>query len=284
MTFSRFWMVTLFLLTACAPHNVGAPTLNPAEEPVMRETALITPITPTLTPTAAPAPTATPALISMVCSPLKGETLSELPEIDTRAFDPSRPGFDEGHPGVDFSFYRRKDLLSIDGLAVLSALDGVVSTVLLDRLPYGHAVIIETPLDNLSEGLLSQLSLPQIAPPVAPDPKFNCQPPENSQFMNSSSRSIYILYAHLKNPVSLKVGEPVKCGQEIGAVGDSGKEYSTNPHLHFETRVGPSGARFDSMAYYTADSTETERYNYCVWRVSHQFQLFDPMRLLYAQD
>ena len=50
--------------------------------------------------------------------------------------------------------FRRKELLSIDNLPVLSALEGVVSTVLIERLPYGHAVIIETPIESISPNYL----------------------------------------------------------------------------------------------------------------------------------
>ena len=41
---------------------------------------------------------------------------------------------------------------------------------------------------------------------------------------------------------------------------------------------------FESMAYYTAQSTQSERYNYVVWRVSNMFQLFDPMILLSIKE
>ena len=268
----------LFAFSACTP----VPTdVEPSISPTLPEPTATFTIQPTLTPILA---TPTPDLSEDVCSPLEGETLSELTEIITRPYTPTRLGFDEGHPGLDFSFFRRKELLSIDNLPVLSALEGVVSTVLIERLPYGHAVIIETPIESISPELLERFQLPKQQSIVEPDPKFNCAPPGDAKTYEADSRSIYILYAHLKNPVTLGIGEKVNCGQQIGNVGDSGKEYSTNPHLHFETRIGPSGARFDSMAYYTLDSTQSERYNYCVWRVSNQFQLFDPMLLLNDQE
>jgi murein DD-endopeptidase MepM/ murein hydrolase activator NlpD len=178
---------------------------------------------------------------------------------------------------VDFAFYRRKELLSIDGVQVLSVLDGEVATIINDKYPYGNAVIIETPLNSLSPILLDQISVPAIQPTVIPDPKFNWMPGDLPFQLSETDRSLYIYYAHLKYPSDLKVGDIVACGQQIGFVGNTGD--SSNPHLHFETRVGPSGARFDSMAYYTAQSTQSERYNYVVWRVSNLFQLFDPMKL-----
>jgi murein DD-endopeptidase MepM/ murein hydrolase activator NlpD len=109
----------------------------------------------------------------------------------------------------------------------------------------------------------------------------NCPPGELPFTLDDEKRSLYTFYGHFLSPVELSIGEEVVCGQQIGLVGNSGM--SSNPHLHFETRIGPSGARFDSMAYYTLNSTQSERYNYCVWRVSNTFQLFDPMLLLSAQ-
>ena len=189
-----------------------------------------------------------------------------------------RPGNDDGHQGVDFSFYRRNERVGIEGLQVFAALEGKVITIIHDRGPYGNAVIIETPLDSLDSDLISQFQLPAMQPTVVPDPRVNCPPGELAFSVDNEKKSLYLLYGHLLNPVSLSIGEEVKCGQPIGLVGNTG--YSTNPHLHFETRIGPSGASFDSMAYYTVQSTVSERYNYCVWRVSNLFQLFDPMNLL----
>ena len=245
------------------------------------------PVEPTFTPqptfTQEPISIATPTLEvpskqNQICSLIKGEELNELPEIITQLFKMPRSGQDDGHHGVDFAFYRRKDLLSIDGVQVLSVLDGEVVTIINDKYPYGNSIIIETPFNSLSPTLLDQISMPAIQPTVIPDPKFNWVPGDLPFQLSETDRSLYIYYAHLKFPSDLKVGDKVACGQQIGFVGNTGD--SSNPHLHFETRVGPSGARFDSMAYYTAQSTQSERYNYIVWRVSNLFQIFDPMKLL----
>jgi len=268
----------LIIVSACSPKG---------PEPLISDSVLESPtfiIQPTFTtePTETPIPTTeTPSHQTQVCSPLEGESLSELPEIITQSFKPPRAGQDvenDDHHGVDFSFYRRNNLLSIDGLPILSVLDGEVVTIINDKFPYGNAIIIETPLDSISPILLDQLNLPSIQPTVVPDPKFNWAPEEFPFQLSETSRSLYINYAHLRYPADVNVGDEVACGQKIGQVGNTGD--SSNPHLHFETRIGPSGARFESMAYYTPQSTQSERYNYVVWRVSNMFQVFDPMVLL----
>ena len=76
----------------------------------------------------------------------------------------------------------------------------------------------------------------------------------------------------------MQTGQEVACGQPLGAVGSSGN--ALNPHLHFEVRVGPSGAPLYSMAHYDASATPQEMAMYCLWRVSGWFQLFDPLKLL----
>ena len=277
-------LLTVFLLvmSACTP-NGSEPSISDSDfesptstmQPTFTAEQAYTPIP----------PAETPILQTKVCSPLEGETLGELTEIITQPFKPPRAGQDvenDDHHGVDFAYYRRKDLLSIDGLPVLSVLDGEVVTIINDKFPYGNAIIIETLLDSISPFLLDQLNPPSIQPTVVPDPKFNWASEELPFQLAETSRSLYIYYAHLKYPTDVKIGDKVTCGQQIGKVGNTGD--SSNPHLHFETRIGPSGARFDSMAYYTAQSTQSERYNYIVWRVTNLFQLFDPMALLSIKE
>ena len=275
-----FLILCLIITSACTPKIIETPS---ADSNVNLPTFTFTiPATSSTEIAETPIPlTATPSLQSHICSPLAGESLNELPEIITQPFKPPRAGQDvenDDHHGVDFAFYRRKDLISIDGLPILSSLDGEVVTIIDDKFPYGNAIIIETPLDSISPILLDQLNLPSTQPTVVPDPKFNWTPGELPFQLSETSRSLYIYYAHLKFPADFDIGDRVVCGQEIGQVGNTGD--SSNPHLHFETRIGPSGARFESMAYYTAQSTQSERYNYVTWRVSNMFQLLDPMVLL----
>lgn len=274
-------VLLLFLLASCSAGLQDSPATS---EVVPSDT----PVLPTLTlpPTETPLPaTPTPDYINEICSPLQDVSLEELPSILTQPFKTPSPAKDDGHHGADFAFFRFKDYVGIEGLPILAAIEGEVVTILNDRPPYGYAIIIETPLDNIDPALLSAMQLPAAEDPVEPAPNVNCPPTGELTFtLSENDRSLYILYAHLRDIPTVQVGEHVQCGQTIGVVGNSGEGFSTNPHLHFETRVGPSGARFESMAYYTVQSTEAERYNYCIWRVINLFQLFDPMILLSIQN
>lgn len=52
--------------------------------------------------------------------------------------------------------------------------------------------------------------------------------------------NVFAVYAHLKpGSVAVKVGDRVRSGQQLGAVGNSGN--STEPHLHFQLCDRPSG-------------------------------------------
>jgi murein DD-endopeptidase MepM/ murein hydrolase activator NlpD len=164
------------------------------------------------------------------------------------------------------------------GLPILAAVDGVVSVIISNRLPYGNAIIIETPLEHLPPGWQTQLpfaAYDSTAPLNAPI-SLTC--PAYEYQTTSQSLSLYTLYAHMQNEPDVQDGEQVTCGEEIGQVGTTGK--SVNMHLHFETRVGSSGAVFSSLAHYETSATQEEMRNYCLWRLSGAFQPFDPMLLL----
>jgi murein DD-endopeptidase MepM/ murein hydrolase activator NlpD len=262
------------LMVSCLSGNQSIPeTATPSP------TDTVVQATMTLPPTETPIPpTPTPDYINEICSPLQDVAIDELPTILTQPFKTPQTAKDDGHHGADFAFFRFKDYIGIEGLPILAAMEGEVVTILNNRPPYGHTVIIETPLDEIDPDLLAAMQLPEDGPIVEPAPNVNCPSSGDGLFMiNEEGRSLYILYAHMQDIPPVQVGDHVSCGQVIGAVGNTGKGFSTNPHLHFETRVGPSGTRFESMAYYTVQSTKAERYNYCVWRVTNIFQLFDPM-------
>ena len=143
-----FLFLTALTLFGCSPsfqdnQLTPTPSLMPTSQPTQT-----TQHTPSPPPTQNP-PTLTPAQINEICSPLKGESLSELNDIITQPFKTPRPGNDDGHTGVDYAFYRRKDMEGIEGLPVLAAIEGKVVSVILDRFPYGFAVMIETPLESM---------------------------------------------------------------------------------------------------------------------------------------
>ncbi len=55
----------------------------------------------------------------------------------------------------------------------------------------------------------------------------------NSVTIKTSS-GLTVIYGHIKNSITVSVGQEVKKGQHIGYLGNSGS--STGPHLHFEIR------------------------------------------------
>ncbi len=261
------WIATLCLfliLTACAPPDgadVAAGVAVPSRTPA--------PLTATMLPTASPAPTATssptslpptatetPTLVPVtVCSPLAGYALEELPSITSQPFIAPRPGVDDGHHGIDLAHYLYRDKTTIAGAGIQAILPGLVAASIEDSWPYGNFVIVETLLD----GELVNQSTNQPA-----------------------NQSLYHLYAHQEAPSILRLGDYVECGELIGLVGNTGR--SGNYHLHLETRFGPPGVTFASMAYYETTTTEEERANYERWRFLGEFVPFDPMRILAVGD
>ena len=165
----------------------------------------------------------------------------------------------------------------MQGLPVQAVLSGKVAAIISDRYPYGNMVIIESPLTALRADWLTQNPLPTRQPIQTPAPALTC--PAGTDEFNAASAdlSLYLLYAHLDQPVNLKIGDNITCGEVIGGVGTTGR--SVNYHLHFEMRIGPSEATFPSMAHYWNDVTAQEMHNYCMWRVSGVFQMLDPMLL-----
>ncbi|NMC45352.1 MAG: M23 family metallopeptidase [Chloroflexi bacterium] len=264
-------------LSACSGNSVAAtPTVT-----IQVETATFT-LEPTSTPTALP-PTATPIPYTGISSPLQNISLDELNSVDTNPFDPPPLGFDEPHQGIDYSYYRfENDLMTdsdgIEGLEVLSVLDGTVISVINDRMPYGNAIIIETPLNMLLPQWLAAMQIPEIAATLVPDPRHNCPDLVNDPSWDDSNRSLYFVYAHLLNPPQFSIGDAVKSGEVIGQVGNTGN--SSNAHLHLELRLGPGGASFDSMAKYDTRASVEEMAAYCTWRISNRFELIDPNTVL----
>jgi murein DD-endopeptidase MepM/ murein hydrolase activator NlpD len=212
-----------------------------------------------------------------VCSPLDGIEIAVLnqPDLLKNPFAPPQPGKDDGHFGIDLAYWADAEGRPMQGLPVRAALAGVVAGVIQNRYPYGNAVIIETPLDNISPQLLARLDLPEPSGELHPAQSLTC--PEYAFTPPSASRSLYTLYAHLEQPPLVEAGQTVACGDPLGAVGTTGR--SVNPHLHLEARAGPAGMVFPSMAHYDTSASADEMRLYCLWRVSGAFEAFDPLNL-----
>jgi murein DD-endopeptidase MepM/ murein hydrolase activator NlpD len=215
----------------------------------------ILPVSPTPFPTGTSTPSLEPEPVYDMCSPLEDHTIVDLLEIVSFPFDPPPEGKDTGHHGVDFAYYRRGDRLSILGVPIQSVLPGKAAAVILNRAPYGYMLIIESLLEDISPGLRAHIGI-------------------------EDGESLYLLYAHMDSLPFVEVGDLVGCGEIVGEVGNTPPEWSSAPHLHFEARIGPPGATFESMAFYTKTASPEEMEAYRRWRMSGEFRLIDPLELL----
>jgi len=246
----------------------------------------VTPIPPTVTP--APTQTSNP-LIDGICSPLQGIKLDELRFVTSNPFKfkypfSEGPENDKNHPAIDLGFYNSSTIPSYtgpelhtdDNFPIQSILPGKVVETVEDRFPYGNMVMIETRLDALSPEFLAQLKIPNPYTNEELSAHFPCDKNQTQIAWSETSRSLYILYAHMKNPSALQRGDSVSCGQVIGGIGATGNSSESIEHLHLEIRIGPSDAEFGTIANYDAVASSEERYNYCIWALSEVFQPIDP--------
>jgi len=290
-----FWIgcfaIGLSLFSACTVQNTviengeqprAIPvTSTPLEITPTLETLAVTPPIEEITidATVFMAPT-----LAALCSPIEGLTRQGLENSVVTPFLPPPPGSDDPHHGVDLADIAPDSDIALEGRGVNAMMSGRVAGVILDRFPYGNGVIIETPLHDFATGWVDSLHLPEIEPVDLKASPLTC--PSMESFVDSgnmSGRSLYFLYAHLKNPPTLKTGDFVTCGQPIGLIGNTGN--SINPHLHLEVRVGAENIKFESMAHYDASATIEEMKTYCLWRISGYFQHFDPMMMIdYVKD
>ncbi len=234
-----------------------------------------------LSPT--PANSATPAETTPteppdpgMCSPLEGIEIDELPSMVVNPFAPPPAGRDEPHQGIDIAQRDLQTQISLEGLGVKAVLAGRVAAVIQDQFPYGNALIIETLMNELPEGL--EEKLPSPAPTPMSRSPLTCPQVEQIYDHKSGRDSLYLLYAHLKEPVDLRVGSLVSCGQMLGAIGSTGN--ALNPHLHLEARLGPVDTRYSGLGHYDSRATPQEMANYCDWRISGWYRLVDPLVLL----
>lgn len=281
LLFLHFIIVMLFCIAACnSNQQLFVDTSSSTQIVNQSNYANAAPTHTTFSLTDTPLITPTPRILEEICSPLEGIFLEEIAQYISQPFKMPPRGTDFGHHGTDFFFYRLGDRIGIQGLPIHSVLDGKVNSILSDHIPYGYTVIIEIPISQLPDEWIIELQPPPIIPTYTPDGRLNCPKIEDDPNLSLevNQRSLYILYAHLNNPPIVHIGEYVKCGQMIGEVGNSGR--SSNPHLHLEMRIGPSGAFFADMAHYDTHATALEMHNYCTWRVSGLFQLIDPMSFL----
>jgi len=200
-------------------------------------------------------PTSTLDLVSHfeLCSPLADHLVSDLFGIVSSPYDPPPMGKDDRHQGVDFAYYNQRKRSSIEGEGIQAITAGWVASVIEDRLPYGNMVIMETPWSNLPDEVHHELNI-------------------------GPGESLYHLYAHMNDTPLPSIGSWVECGQIIGHVGKSGYNVPV-AHLHLETRIGPSGTRFNEMVFYDTRASIVEMENYKTWRMSGIYWHFDPMTL-----
>jgi len=251
-------LVTLILLlTACAAQPdsrlTSSPVVQLTSSPVIQLTS-----SPVLQFSPQPEIRNTAPPKSPLCSPLAVQPLEKLSEIITQPFAMPRilsdgRYSDDAHHGVDLGYYTR-DEENFTGTPVLAALNGQIAGLVTDRPPYGNAILLETPFEQIPRRVV-----------------------ESEKIM--SGNSLYTLYAHLQNVAPLRLGQAVACGEQLAETGLTG--FTGGPHLHFETRWGPAGSNFsEGMAFYRADTSAAERANYDLWRMSGTFHLFDPMEIL----
>lgn len=282
------------LLATNTTEPTGTPTATSEPTATAEATATSQPtstqmvlISPTLNPTVTSYPTLTPTplgmatqstnvLTSLVASPLQGIAASDLVSIVSQPFIMPPAGEDSGHHGVDFAYWNFKEAGAIEGTPILSIFPGKVSSAYSKiRNPYGYMVMVETPLSNLPKEIVDAIKLPEASStPANPSNRLTC-PTGFADWWDTSSQSLYVLYGHMGEVPTVKLGQTVKMGDILGVVGNSGA--SSSPHLHLEMRIGPANATFASMAHYDTTTTDQERHNYCSWRISGQFELFDPM-------
>jgi murein DD-endopeptidase MepM/ murein hydrolase activator NlpD len=188
-----------------------------------------------------------------ICSPLATVPIEHLSSIVSDPYNPPPMGKDDRHQGVDFAYYRQFGRASIAGEGVQSVFEGKIAGVVDNKFPFGNALIVETPYEQLSVEIQEIIGI-------------------------KSTQSLYALYAHMEYLGVNEIGQKIDPCQSIGAVGKSGN--AGVEHLHLDMRLGPPNQIISSMSYYVSEATSAERETYRLWRTSGDFIHFDPMELL----
>jgi len=271
---------SLFLSTACSPQQTTALPIEILPTQITTRTML----SPTIRTTAQPS--STPTLIELtatpffsLCPPLPGYSFSVLETAISNPYNPPEIGSDNPHQGVDLAVMRGG--IALSGAPVQVVMSGVVAAVINNSFPYGNAIMLETPLEILPYTWLDDIQVPQPIATLEQHPSLTCPIISPAPDWETDKRSLYILYAHLQEPVDYTLGDQIQCGDPVGEIGQSGN--ALNPHLHLEVRVGPAESRFEGLAHYDARVSPEEMYYYCTWRVSGLFQLVHPVQLLSLQ-
>lgn len=282
-----FLVAICIFLISCKPDKTGSNPMNLETQdnslhvPTITNPTTKSKISSTETPTIESTPFSTPVLESSKfepVSPLLSIPIEELFKIVSNPFLFPGKGQDDGHQGVDFSFYTYKEFSSVENHPIHSIFPGKISSVIIDRPPYGNAVIIETDLDLISEKYVDLIQNLELEDDIRTNSNLTC--PDYlaiSKNFSTVEESLYVLYGHLINKPQFSLNDDIAQDQLIGNVGNTGM--SGNPHLHLETRIGPAHATFTEMAHYINNATTEEMTNYCLWRVSNYFKLVDPMFL-----
>jgi murein DD-endopeptidase MepM/ murein hydrolase activator NlpD len=260
--------------TPTAPPPTG--TLTPSLTQPPTQTTTVEHRTPTLSPTNT----------IVVYSPLTEIAISDLPDTIHNPYKPPRLGSDDPHQGVDFYDLDPDSRIARAGRSVQAVLPGSIASVISDRFPFGNAILVETPLSQFTAEWVAALPIPDFGEPWESPYTLTCPPDgadTESQIASYSPSdkqtdlSLYLLYAHMKDPGNFQIGRVIQASQSLGLIGNSGN--SLNPHLHLEARIGPGGMQFESLAHYDASATPIEMYNYCLWRVSGLFMSINPLNL-----
>ena len=188
--------------------------------------------TPTLPPTATatnPPPTLTPVPVVRLCTPLQNIPLNQIEALVSNPYHPPAPGKDDPHAGVDLAVRLPGTEIAVAGHPVQSALAGRVVMTIHDRFPFGNSVLVETPLDSFQKDWWAAAEIPTPAPTLPPRSALTCPAAPAPIFPDPARRSLYVLYAHLLQPATLKPGDAIGCGQVIGAVGQTGNALNPAP-------------------------------------------------------